>query len=205
MRMKWMLTALIAAGLAAPMGAAAQGQIDIGVSGYENIAQSSSGNGTSQKPSNAPGGAVEVRYLLKPLVGAELSYSFNKLDTTFAPNGTSCAYVCNEPTTSLSIKDSNLALDYVASGKFGNLRPFVLGGVGFNITAAAASTYGVREVIRAAYNVGGGADFALGSHLGIRAQVRDYFIKAQNNSSLYPATGVTTNNIVPMGGVYYRF
>ena len=215
MRMKWMLTALIAMGMAVPVGAAAQAkpgsqsesqqQFDVGVSGYEMLTAATSGLGTLETPTNAPGGMLEVRYIYKPLVGLELNYSLSKSDTTFAPNGTACNLVCNEPKTKLSVKDNNLALDYVASAKLGNLRPFALAGVGFNITAAAASTYGVREVIRAAYNVGGGVDWGFLPHFGVRVQVRDYFIKAPNNSSLYPATGVTTHGLEPMAGIYYRF
>lgn len=225
MRMKWMLAALIAMGLAVPVGAAAQqgqtnaaqrqavaaqgqspwGLFDVGVSGYENLTSSSRGNGALETPSNSPGGLVEVRDIFKPLVGVELSYGFNLMNTTFAPNGTNCGFYCNAPITKLDIKDNNIAGDYVASLKYGKLQPFAVAGVGFNITSAPASLYGVREVIRAAWNVGGGVDWGLTSHLGIRAQVRDYLIKAPNNSSQFPATGVTINNIEPMGGVYYRF
>lgn len=215
MRMKWMLTVLIAMGLAVPMVAMAQAkpesqsgsqqQFDIGVSGYEMITQASSGLGTTETPTNAPGGLLEIRYIYKPLVGLELHYSLSKSSTTFAPTGSAYPNTYNEPTTKLSVKDNNVGVDYVAAARFGTLQPFLLGGVGFNITAAAASTYGVREVIRAAYNVGGGADWGFLPHFGVRVQVRDYLIKAPNNSSLYPATGKTTQNIEPMAGIYYRF
>ena len=163
----------------------------------------------SETPTNAPGGLLEIRYLIKPLVGVEMSYEFNKMDSTFAYNKATCPVVCltsaATPTTSLSIKENNLALDYVASAKFGKLRAFGLGGVGFNITAPRPSLYGTHEVIRAAFNAGGGVEWDFLSHFGFRAQVRDYFVKAQNNSLLYPATGVTTQTIEPMGGIYYRF
>lgn len=216
MRMKWMLTALIAMGMAAPVGAAAQAkaasqpvsqqQFDIGVSGYETLTSSTSGLGTKETPTNAPGGFLEIRYLMKPLLGLELDYGFNKRDTTFAPDPATCGLVsCTEPVTKLNIKENNLALDYVASAKLGSLRPFAVAGVGFNITAAAGTTYPVREVIRAAYNVGGGIDWNFLSHFGFRAQVRDYLVKAPNNSSLYAATGKTAQTLEPMAGFYYRF
>ena len=215
MRMKWMLTALIAMGMVAPVGAvaqakaqtkAAEGQIDVGVSGYETMTSSTSGLGTKETPTNAPGGLLEIRYLMKPLVGLELAYGFNKRDTTFAPDPATCGLVsCTEPVTKLNIKENNVALDYVASAKLGGLRPFAVAGVGFNITAAAGTTYPVREVIRAAYNVGGGIDWNFLAHFGIRAQVRDYLVKAPNNSSLYAATGKTAQTIEPLAGVYFRF
>lgn len=206
MRMKWMLTALIALGMAVPMSAIAQQQVDVGVSGLEAINSSStSGNGTLEKATNGAGGAIEVRYLMAPFVGIEVGYAASPTTFTFSPAGPAYPLTYNEPTTVLSIKDNNVFIDYVASAKLGKLRPFGVAGLGFNITAAPASTYGVREVIRAAYNVGGGLDYGLTSHFGIRVQVRDFLVKAPNNSSLYPATGVTTQSVEPMGGVYYRF
>jgi hypothetical protein len=219
MPMKWMLAVLIAMGLAVPVGAAAQAkpesqsasqqQFDVGVGGYWMFTQSSSGLGTTETPTNAPGGLLEIRYIYKPLVGLELNYSLSKSDTTFSYSAATCPTVCGTaaatPTTKLSVKDNNVGVDYVAAAKFGNLQPFALGGIGFNITAAPASTYGVREVIRAAYNVGAGADWGFLPHFGVRVQVRDYLIKAPNNSSLYPATGKTTQDIEPIAGIYYRF
>lgn len=205
MRMKWMLTAVIAMGLAVPVGAVAQAQFDIGASVNQSMTAASSGYGTLDTPTNGLGGMLEVRYLLKPLLGVELVYGMNEMDTTFSPKAGACAYVCYQPTTKLSVKSNNVAFDYVASKSFGKLRPFALAGVGFNITAATATTYGVLEVIRGAYNFGGGVDYALTPHLGIRAQFRDFLFKAPNNSSLYPATGVMTYSAQPMGGIYYKF
>ena len=48
-------------------------------------------------------------------------------------------------------------------------------------------------------------DYSFGSRLGLRVQVRDNYYKAPNTSSIYPATGVFTYSLEPMGGVYYRF
>jgi len=212
MRMKWMLTALIAMGflateLAAPICAAAQGQVDVALSGLANYTSKSTGGGTIEVPTNGYGGGIDVRYMAKPLVGLNLGYTLNTMDITFSPTSIGCGNVCNLnlPPTTLHIKNNNLGFDYVASHKFSRLQAFAMAGVGFNITAAAASTYGVREVIRAAWNVGGGIDYGFSKHLGVRGQVRDYLMHPPNNSSLYNATGVFTSNIMPLGGIYYKF
>jgi len=205
MRMKWMLTALIAMGLAVPMSAAAQRQFDIGASVNQSMTAASSGNGTLDTPTNGLGGLLEIRYIQKPLLGLEFVYGMNEMDTTFSPKTGACGYVCSQPITKLSVKANNVAFDYVPSRSFGKLRVFALAGVGFNITSATATTYGVREVIRGAYNFGGGVDYTLTTHIGVRAQFRDFLFKAPNNSSLYPATGIMTYSAQPMGGIYYKF
>ena len=60
-------------------------------------------------------------------------------------------------------------------------------------------------MIRAAWNVGAGLDYGFTTHLGVRVQARDYLLHPPNNSSLYPSTGQMTNNLMLLGGVYYKF
>ena len=53
-------------------------QWDIGASFYEALTNSTSGNGTQQTPSNGMGGMAEIRHIVKPLLGYELSVAFNR-------------------------------------------------------------------------------------------------------------------------------
>lgn len=220
MRMKWMLTTCMLAGLAAITGAAALGQsgpparpsavrgdaqTDIGVSGYATFTNSSTGVGTHQTPSNSYGGMLEVRHISKPILGYELTFSFNPDDQKYAPVTGACALVCQNPVTPVSTKAAEFTVDYVASYKIGNLRPFLVGGLGFFVAIPGTTTYGNNTSVRGTYIGGGGVDFDLTSHLGVRAQIRDNFYKAPNVSSIYPATGVYTSSLEPMGGFYYRF
>lgn len=223
MQMKWMQAVVALIGIAAWSGAAAQGQeqaqpgparqaqaesesqIDLGVSGYEAFNQSSSGLGTQQTTTNATGGMFEARYIVKSYVGFEMTYSYNSANQTFSPQTGNCAFTCANPVTALSAKANEIGLDYVASKKFGNIRPFLVGGIGFFITAPANSTYEVSTVVRPAYIFGGGVDWGLLQHFGVRAQFRDNLYKAPNLSALYPATGMFTQTIEPMGGVYFKF
>jgi len=229
MRMKWMLTTFILIGMAALTGAAAYGQADapangqsstapsgrtaaassiqtdVGVSGYETFTSATSGLGTQQTPSNSPGGMVEARQIVNPLVGYELTFSFNPAKQAYAPKAGACALVCQEPPTTISANAIEIGIDYVVSKKIGRLRPFLVGGMGFFITVPGPTPYGNNTIVRPTYIYGGGVDWTLTSHLGLRAQYRGNYYKAPNISLIYPATGVLTQTAEPMAGVYYRF
>ncbi len=229
MRKKWMLTTFILIGMAALTGAAAYGQADapaggqsgaaakartapgsrsqtdIGASFYEALTSATSGNGTQQTPSNAPGGMIELRHIANPLVGYEMTFSFNPADQAYVPKAGACGLACANPPTKISGNAAEVAIDYVASYKVGNLRPFVVGGIGFFIAIPGATPFGNNTSIRPAYVYGGGVDYSFSSHLGIRAQFRGNMYKAPQTSAIYPATGVFTQSLEPMGGLFYRF
>jgi opacity protein-like surface antigen len=230
MRMKWMQAVVALIGIAAASGAAAQGQVgttgqapasaasqtrasaegesqfDIGVNFYDGLTAATSGLGTEQTPKGSTiGGMLDLRYILRPLVGFEFTYSYNPANQSFAPKAGDCVYTCANPVTNLSAKANEIGFDYVAAKKFGSLRPFAVGGVGFFITAPSGSTYAVNTVVRPVFIFGGGADWGFLPHLGLRVQFRDNLYRAPNLSSIYPATGEYTYSAEPMGGLYYHF
>jgi opacity protein-like surface antigen len=186
--------------------AAAHAQIDISASYYEAFTSGTAGTGTKQVPANSGGEMVEARYLRGPLFGVGMSYSYNHANQTFEPNGTDCQYTCANPTTALTAHASEIALNWVPSLKVGkNLRVFALGGVGFFITSPGNSTYEVDTVVRPVYVAGGGVDWTVLSHIGVRLQYRDNIYHAPNLSALYPATGAFTSSSEPTGGLFFRF
>ena len=229
MRMKWMLTTFILMGMAALAGTAAKGQggasevgqpdkaapgrsatksekqTDVGVSGYFAMTKATSGNGTQQTPTNAPGGMLELRHIQSTFIGYEMTFSYNPADQSYTPKSGACGFACANPPTKISGSAAEVALAYVVSKQMGNLRPFAVGGMGFYIATPGATPYGNNTSVRPAYVFGGGVDYSFGTHLGVRVQVRDNMYKAPNTSSIYPATGVFTYSLEPMGGVYYRF
>jgi opacity protein-like surface antigen len=222
-----MLTAFILIGIAALTGAAqdqadapARGktgtaparaaagplpQFDIGASGYYALTSSSSGAGLTQTPTNAVGGTFELRYIASPLVGLEMTFAFNPADQAYAPKTGACGLTCQNPATKISGDAIVASLDYIVSKKIGNLRPFAVGGLGVYVAIPGATPYGNNTSLRGAYTFGGGVDYDLGSHLGIRGQFRDILYKAPNTSAIYPATGGFTQSLEPMGGIFYRF
>lgn len=181
-------------------------QTDVAFSIYEAFTSSTSGNGTDQTPSNGPGGLLEVRHIRKPFWGFEATYSFNRAAQAYTPKLGNCGFLCSNQPIKTSANASEISLDYVASKKFGSLRPFAIGGMGFFITVPAASaTNYLNTVVRIAYVYGGGVDWAFGPRLGMRLQYRGNLYKAPNLSPYFNPTGVFTQSGEPMGGVYYSF
>lgn len=221
MRMKWTHAVLTVIGMAAMSGAAAlaqtngtapaqkdkvvTAQTDMALSFYKTFTSSSSGNGTEQTPSNSAGGMFEVRHISKPLLGYEITYAFNPAAQTFTPKAGACGYFCANQPIKTSADASEFSVDYVASKKYGSLRPFAVGGLGFFITVPTNNNYYLNTVVRIAYVYGGGVDWAFSPHAGLRFQYRGNIYKAPNLSPAYNPTGVFTQTAEPMAGVYYSF
>lgn len=187
-------------------GSVSEHQTDIGVSFYEAMNSATTANGVTQTPSNADGVMLEIRHIQSPLVGYELTYGYNAGNQTIAAEpAPNCGLFCNTPPQKLTASTSLVGLDWVFSKKFGNLRPFATGGLGFFIDEPGNSTYGINDTVRLSYLYGGGVDFAFSSHFGVRAQYRGVVYKVPNLSMLFPAQGLYTQTSEPMGGVFYRF
>jgi hypothetical protein len=229
MRKKWIITTFILFGMAVLTGAAAlaqagapakdqtgdaQGerpaavkhtQTDLGLSGFATFTSGTKGNGTQQTPTNSAGGMLELRHIVSPLIGYEMTVAYSPANQAYAPNPGACGLACQNPVTKISGKSTEVAIDYVASYKVGNLRPFVVGGLGFFMVFPGPTPFGNNTAVRPTYVYGGGLDWNIGEKLGVRLQFRGNYYKAPNVSSIYPATGVFTQSMEPMGGVFYRF
>jgi hypothetical protein len=207
MRMNWMPAVAIALGMAMAGSGAVFGQTDVAASFYDTFNTSTTGNQTVEKPSNSPGGMAEGRHIVNPLVGFEMAFAYNPGDQTFSPRAGYCGYFCSNPTTKLTAKAMEVNGDWVASMKVGNLRPFVLGGLGVFISdpsVPSTSVLHINTIARPAYVAGGGADWGFAPHFGVRLQFRDSFYKAPSILSSFPPTGMYTQTAEPMVGVYFR-
>lgn len=221
---KLMLTTYILIGMAALTGVAAFAQdtaaptpqpkravapgyhrVDIGGSFYQTFVSSSTGMGLKQTPSSGMGGLFEGRYLASPLLGVEMAVGFHSADQKFEPIPGACRLTCQNPVVAITATQVETMINYVPSHQFGKLRVFGVAGTGVVITVPGATLYGNNTSIRGAYDYGGGLDYDINNHWGIRGQYRGIYYKAPNISSIYPATGQFTNIGMPMGGVYYRF
>ncbi len=224
MRIQWMpttflLTAILAlAGAQSAFGQAGaaaaaksdrpgimDGQFDLGVGGFWTFANSTSGLGTEQKQSNSYGAIAQLRYIVSPLVGAEFAFSYNNANQAFTPAAGNCALACNNPPTAISAKGLLPSFSYVVSKKIGSIQPFVSAGLGLLVVVPGTTPFGNNTAMRGAYIAGGGVDWNVTSHMGVRLQVRDSFYKAPNVSVIYPATGTFTSEVEPAGGIIYRF
>jgi len=217
----WMQGAFVAVVAAALCGATAQAQTDVALSGFGTFTSSttsSSSNGfvTHQTPTNSEGGLFEWRHIVNPLVGYEFELSFNPANQAYSnPNATlpTCfplgPTTTTPPTCQPALEVSGKAVQFggtwVLSKKIGNLRPFALGGAGFVVTVPGKSLYSVNTVMRPNFIYGGGLDWTLVPHFGLRLQVRGNTSKAPNLSDLFNSTTKYTQIFEPMAGVYYRF
>lgn len=191
--------------------------IDIGVSGFEAMNSNTTGKGVLQTPSNAAGGMLEIRRIQSPLIGYEFTYSMHPANETDAPaSSTNCGLYCSTPALSTPTKANAISFDWVFSRRYKSLRPFVIGGIGLMFEAPAYSvavgqaatltnTYFTNNVNRVTWNYGGGVDYQLSTHWGVRAQIRGMTYRAPNLSPMYPALGQNTNTFMPMGGAFYSF
>jgi hypothetical protein len=195
------ITLIAVAGLS---GAAALGQqMDVSGSYYQTFNASTSGNDTEQRTTNSSGGAVGWRQVRSPLVGYEMSFSYNPENQTLSPETGACGLLCQNKSTPLTVRDLEIAGDWIASASLGAIRPFVLGGLGVMVFAPS-STLDTNTVARVAYVGGGGADIRLQPRFGLRLQYRESFYKAPDLLPIYPSTGKYTQTGEPMAGIYVR-
>lgn len=190
--------------LLATFASAAQAQVDFGLSGYKTFNRNTAGNGTTQTAPDSAGGMFEFRYIKAPLRGFEITYSFNPANQTYTPTPGACEIFCSNGTLIQKASQHEVGVDYVASLPKGRLRPFAVAGLGFMITVPGTDGYNLNTVVRPTYIYGGGADWALNPHLGLRVQFRDNVYKAPNLAGVYPTTGQFTHTAEPMAGIFFR-
>jgi opacity protein-like surface antigen len=100
----------------------------------------------------------------------------------------------------------------VASFKLLNLRPFVLAGGGLllNVPSSSASTGGntstpTQTQTKGVLVYGGGLDYGVLPHLGLRFQYRGNVYKAAQLSTAFSSSGQFVHTAEPMIGAYFRF
>jgi hypothetical protein len=217
-------------GLAALAGVAAHAQTDVAASLYGAFSGTATANGVMQSPSNAAGGLLEVRHIAKPWFGYEGTYSYNRANQTYFSQSFAVCGVCNAEKvwTHVSANAHEVTGDWVASLKISNLRPFALAGGGLlldvpsgqastttTITAcggAPSCTPGTTTIAaitstttKPVFVYGGGLDWGLLPHIGLRLQYRGNLYKAPNLTTLFTATNAFTHTAEPMIGAYFRF
>jgi opacity protein-like surface antigen len=203
MRSKCILAMFGALGLTV-LGSTAHAQTDFAASLYGAFSQSTSGNDTVQSPSNAAGGLLELRHISNPLIGYEVTYSFNRANQTYSPSALATAAL-------VSNNAHQVTADWVVSLKAASFRPFALagGGVIFNVPTSgqimtAAGTIATKTSNQAVFVYGAGVDWGLLPHLGLRFQYRGNLYKAPDLTHAFSSTGAFTHTAQPMIGVFFR-
>jgi len=200
---RWAAVFIALIGLGA---AAAEAQTSVALSVYGAFNGSTNGNGVEQSPSNQAGGMLELRHISNPLMGYDVTYSYNRANQTYYSNPVPVACPtsgCSTP-ASVSANAHELTGDYVVSVRVANLRPFALGGVGllFNQPVGGSNTQSSTKPV---FVYGAGLDWGLLPHLGLRFQYRGNLYKAPDLTKLYTSTGAFTHSSEPMIGAYLKF
>jgi opacity protein-like surface antigen len=184
--------------------ASAQAQTDVALSVYGAFDGSTSGNGTQQSPSNSAGGMLELRHISNPLMGFDVTYSYNR-DNQVYTGASVCGVVCNPTPAAVSANAHELTGDYVVSVKLANLRPFALGGIGVLLNEPVSGQSNTQSSTKPVFVYGAGLDWGLVPHIGLRLQYRGNLYKAPDLTKVYTSTGAFTHSSEPMIGAYFRF
>ena len=205
---KWIHTAFLL-GCMAVSGLAAQGQTDVAVSVYGAFSGKTDGNGVEQSPSNAAGGIVELRHIRNPLIGYEATYSFNRANQSYSSDplpGACPTSGCGGalPPVHIPANAHEITADWVASLHVANLRPFALAGGGLLLDVPQSGSNTSTDT-KGVFVYGGGLDWGVLPHLGLRFQYRGNLYKAPNLTRLFTSTDRFTHTAEPMIGAYFRF
>lgn len=183
--------------------ASAHAQTDVALSVYGAFNGSTNGNGTQQSPSNSAGAMLELRHISHPLMGFDVSYSYNRDNQAYSETGCP-GDACPTP-AAVSANAHELTGDYVVSVKIANLRPFALGGLGVLLNEPVSGQSNTTSSTKPVFVYGAGLDWGLIPHLGLRLQYRGNVYKAADLTRAYTSTGAFTHSAEPMLGAYFRF
>lgn len=185
--------------------ATAYAQTDVSGSVYGAITQDANGNASTAHQADAVGGMVGVRHISNPFVGYEATYSFNRANQTDSTTNGVCGLVCGPlPPTTVSANEHEVSVDWVASLKVANFRPFALAGMGVLVFSPSGQpvNFNANTITKPAFVYGVGANWGLAPHVGVRLQYRGNLYKAPQFE--FTPTGATTNQSEVAIGVYFR-
>lgn len=219
----WSGIALAIAGMALAAGTA-QAQTDVGLSLYGAFNQSTSGNNTRQSPANQAGGLLEVRRIRNPLVGYEVTYAYNRDNQGYTNINRVCpGSSCTLSWDAISANAHEVTADWIVSLKVPVVRPFVLagGGVLVNVPSGGTTTIQTCSTVnntcqqtsvdaatststKGVFVYGGGVDWTVVPHIGLRFQYRGNLYKAPDLANAFHSTDAFTHTAQPMIGVFFR-
>ncbi|GGH03914.1 outer membrane protein [Silvibacterium dinghuense] len=167
-------------------------QTDAAISYYGAFTGSTSGNGTVQSPSNQGGYLLEMRHISNPLVGYELNYSFNRANQGYNLE-------------SVKAGAHEVGADWFVSFPIANFKPFLLAGGGLLFFSPDGGQSGTQSNTKPVFVYGGGLDWTVIPHFGLRFQYRGNVYHAPDLLKAVSSTHTALNTAEPMLGAYFRF
>jgi opacity protein-like surface antigen len=194
--------AVLVLGLVVSSCVVVRAQTSLALSVLAAFSQSTSGNETEQFPSVHAGGLVQLRHISNPLVGYEVTYSYNRANQVYASSSSD-----ENPQTPVAVSANahEVTADWVVSMRVVNIRPFALAGVGVLVSVPVTNQSLTSTSTEAVYVYGGGLDIGLIPHFGLRLQYRGNLNKAPDLTQVFTSTDKFTHTAEPMAGLYMRF
>ncbi len=185
-------------------------QTDVGASVYGAFSGTVRGSSGIHipAPSSAVGGLFELRHIFNPVLGFEVTYSYNRANQVYYGGvGTICGLVCSNlpPPSSVSANANEFTADWIPSKTKGALRPFGVLGVGALLDVPSGGQSNTTTVTEPVFVYGVGMDWAHWKRFGLRVQYHGNLYKSPNVSTV---DNGSTNALMltnePMVGVYFR-
>ena len=204
-RAKMLVSGLLAAFLLLASSARAQEGFlrhEVAVQGTGFFTKDSQQNGTLQHSTDTGGFLVNYRFHLNGWLGAEASYGYDRnTQQNFTPGGNfGIQSNVHQATGALVV---NLPV-YVA-----RMRPYVLAGAGalvFDPTGKAGEfVSGAQRQTRPAFVYGGGVDYRLVRHVGLRLEYRGFVYNRPDFGIATLSSNVTTHTAQPSAGIVVHF
>ncbi len=200
------------------MTRACTAQTDVGASVYGALSATTRGDNSTESPSYAAGGLLELRHIFNPVLGFEATYSFNPAKQVYTYTGAIPASVvcapppggCSQlpPTVSVSANAQEFTADWIVSKTKGALRPFGVLGAGVLLDVPSGGQSNTTTVTEPVFVYGVGMDWARWKRFGLRVQYRGNLYKSPDMSPSFYSGMVPNRSLMltnePMVGVYFR-
>jgi len=201
-RMNRILTSIILVGCAH-----AAAQPDVAASVYGAFSEKTTGNNVIQSPSNAAGVLFEVRDIKNPLVGFEGTYAYNRADQNYANVSIACPATdpsCSGIYAFVPNNAHEITGDWIVSVKVANLRPFALAGGGLIFNEPGSQAANTTSATKGVFVYGGGLDWGLLPHIGLRFQYRGNVYSAPALTTVFTSSGAFVHTAEPVVGIYFK-
>ena len=202
------IPALMAVVVAMALGCAhAAAQPDVAASVYGAFSEKTTGNNVIQSPSNAAGVLFEVRDIKNPLVGFEGTYAYNRADQNYANVSIACPATdpsCSGIYAFVPNNAHEITGDWIVSVKVANLRPFALAGGGLIFNEPGSQAANTTSATKGVFVYGGGLDWGLLPHIGLRFQYRGNVYSAPALTTVFTSSGAFVHTAEPVVGIYFK-
>jgi len=164
--------------------------------------KSATGNGVTDDPTRSGGISAAYTFMLNNWMGLEGAYGWSRDTQNYSGDFGAAGVQAN-------IHEITGAFVLKPAFHFPKVRPYLVAGpaaLRFSpTTSATAAMAGAMSQTKAAFVYGGGADFAMTNHLGLRVDYRGFVTKPPDFTLSSLTVGSTTHLAQPSIGVFFRF